>query len=77
MKDRGAAAAAAFITVVIHKALSEKLSKHNGWRGVTVAVPSSSRNSAGLSIFLLQTFSYRMDLLTDARREARLKKDIL
>ena len=34
MKDR--AAAAAFIAVVIHKALSEKLSKHNGWRGVTV-----------------------------------------
>ena len=43
MKDRAASAFIALLAVVIHKALSEKLSKHNGWRGgVTVAVPFAS-----------------------------------
>ena len=43
-KDRADRERAALIAaiVVIHKALSEKLSKHNGWRGVTIAVPSTS-----------------------------------
>ena len=41
-KDRQRGGAALIAAVVIHKALSEKLSKHNGWRGVTIAVPSAS-----------------------------------
>ena len=40
--DRERAALIAAAAVVFHKALSEKLSKHNGWRGVTIAVPSAS-----------------------------------
>ena len=67
MKDRAAASAfIALLAVVIHKALSEKLSKHNGWRGgVTFAVPSSSTRNSLLSkllpaFFLKNGFTNKM-----------------